>query len=88
MNHPNKYVQESRRVHEGLASGSIKQQPLANTSISHVAGGSGIKTERVTQSSSQISSNATKTSDVMDCDVAMDDELDDGVLESMDALGY
>ena len=88
MNHPNKYVQESRCVREKLASGSIKQQPLASTAISHIAGSNGIKTERVTQSSSQTSSSANKTNDVIDCDVAMDDELDDGVLESMDALGY
>lgn len=88
INHPNKYVEESRRIHEQLSAGNIKQEPLASTSIAHIAGGGGIKTERVTQSSSQTSSSATTADDVINYDVNMDDDLDEGALESMDAMGY
>jgi hypothetical protein len=86
VNHPNKYVEESRRILGGQSSGSIKQEPLTHSSIAHVIGqDSGIKTEKVTpSSSSQTSSNATN----LNYDVTMDDDLDEGVFESMDALGY
>ncbi|XP_046857638.1 DNA primase large subunit-like [Xenia sp. Carnegie-2017] len=38
INHPNKYVEESRRIHEEIASGNKKTESIAHSSISHIYG--------------------------------------------------
>ena len=77
INHPNKYVEESRLVFENLASGTIKQEPLANSSIAHVNRGAGVTVEQVTPRNSE--------------KVSFDEEMDDlnaDDLKGMEELGY
>ena len=88
INHPNMYVEESRRVYQKIASGNIKQEPLAHTSIAQIAGTSGVKTERVMESSPQTSSSATKKDEIMEYDITMDDDMDAGIFQSVEAMGY
>lgn len=87
MNHPNKYVHESRIIYEKLSEGSIKQEPLANSSIALISGSGGAKTVKVMAQSSSQSSSAVKSDDDTELDVTINDGLDAGIFESMDAMG-
>ena len=77
INHPNKYVEQSRRVFENLACGTVKPEPLANSSIAHVNRGAGVTVEQVTPRNSE--------------KISFDEEMDDlnaDDLKGMEELGY
>ena len=87
MNHPNKYFEESRRVHKERSTGNLKEEPLAHTSIDHISHGAGMKTGKITPQGSQklstadMTEPATKSHDPFDIDM---DDMDDEALANME----